>query len=214
MAKQRRTCPSAAVEAVVAAGSTSTIGTSSEAIRLSEGGKTRQAGPVGIYEQGMQALQRHEFEQAAGIFRALLEQYPEELELRERARLYLNVCARQTTPADQTPLTLEERVNHATLAINAGAYDEGLQKLQVIEGEAPDNDHAQYMLGVVHALRGDQGQAVHHLLRAIALNPENRLLARHDPDLDRVRRDERLRVALSTPTRRRGRRRRRPRSSR
>ena len=57
--------------------------------------------------------------------------------------------------------------------------------------EDPDNDHALYMLAVAHAQRGEHAEAIAHLERAIALNPENRALARRDPDLEPLREDER-----------------------
>ena len=67
--------------------------------------------------------------------------------------------------------------------------------------EDPDNDHALYMLAVAHAQRGEHAEAVAHLERAIALNPENRALARHDPDLEPLRDDEAFRAALEAAVR-------------
>ena len=52
---------------------------------------------VAIYERGVQALQKHDFAGAASFFRTVLERYPEERELLERARLYLRVCERETS---------------------------------------------------------------------------------------------------------------------
>jgi hypothetical protein len=49
-----------------------------------------------------------------------------------------------------------------------------------------------------------------HLRQAIALNPENRSLARQDPDLDALRDHESFRAILQTPSDN-GRRRSRPR---
>ena len=46
------------------------------------------------------------------------------------------------------------------------------------------------MLAVAHAQRGEHAAAIAHLERAIAVNPENRALARHDPDLDPLRGDD------------------------
>ena len=66
--------------------------------------------------------------------------------------------------------------------------------------EDPDNDHALYMLAVAHAQRGEHAEAVAHLERAIALNPENRALARRDPDLEPLRDDDAFRAALDAPT--------------
>ena len=65
--------------------------------------------------------------------------------------------------------------------------------------EDPDNDHALYMLAVAHAQRDEHAEAVAHLERAIALNPENRALARHDPDLEPLRDDDAFRAALEAP---------------
>jgi tetratricopeptide (TPR) repeat protein len=52
------------------------------------------------------------------------------------------------------------------------------------------------MLAVAHAQRGEHAEAMAHLERAIALNPENRALARRDPDLDPLHDDESFRGAI------------------
>lgn len=151
---------------------------------------------VALYERGVQALQRRDFRAAAGLFETVLRQYPEEKELHERVRLYLNICRREAEPHDAAPKTLEERLYAATLAINSGRYDEAIANLRLVRDEEPDNDHALYMLAVSHAQRAEPAEAVAHLERAIALNPENRALARNDPDLDPLRGNEAFRAAL------------------
>jgi tetratricopeptide (TPR) repeat protein len=153
-------------------------------------------------------LQRHDFTAATGLFESVLRQYPEEKELHERVRLYLNICQRQTTPKESAPQTQEERLYAATLAINGGRYDQALANLRLVRDEDPDNDHALYMLAVAHAQRGEPAEAIAHLERAIALNPENRALAKSDPDLEPLRGDDAFRTALDTPAGPRGDRRR------
>ena len=154
---------------------------------------------VALYERGLEALQRHDFTGAAALFESVLRQYPEEKELHERVRLYLNICQRQATPKEAAPQTLEERLYAATLAINGGRYDQALANLRLVRDEDPDNDHALYMLAVAHAQRGEPAEAIVHLERAIALNPENRALAKSDPDLEPLRGDNAFRTALDTP---------------
>jgi tetratricopeptide (TPR) repeat protein len=128
--------------------------------------------------------------------RTVLSTYPEERELHERARLYLNVCERHMTPRAQSPSTPEERVFAATLALNVGNYEEALDHLRAANAEAPEHDHALYMLAAVLTLRDQVEPAVPLLLRAIELNPDNRTLARHDPDLEPLRHYESVRAAL------------------
>ncbi len=153
---------------------------------------------VAMYERGLEALQRHDYSGAADLFDSVLRQYPEEKELHERVRLYLNICQRHATPREATPHTVQERLYAATLAINGGRYDEAITHLRLVRDEDPDNDHALYMLAVAHAQRGEHAEAVAHLERAIALNPDNRGLARTDPDLEPIRADESFRAALNT----------------
>src|SRR5581483_5856592 len=154
---------------------------------------------VALYERGLEALQRRAYQEAAALFESVLRQYPEEKELHERVRLYLNICQRQATPREASPQTVEERLYAATLAINGGRYDEAIAHLRLVRDEDPDNDHALYMLAVAHAQRDEPAEAVAHLERAISLNPENRGLARTDPDLDPLRDDDAFRAALEAP---------------
>ena len=151
---------------------------------------------VARYEQGLQALLRHEYGPAGEALRSVLADYPEEKELHERVRLYLNVCERQETPKEAAPRTAEERLYAATLALNAGAYDAAVRHLEAIRERDPENDHALYMLAVAYTLRGDTIQAAPLLQRAIELNRENRSLARQDPDLESLRRNEGIRALL------------------
>jgi tetratricopeptide (TPR) repeat protein len=159
---------------------------------------------VALYERGLEALQRHDYQAAGERFESVLRQYPEEKELHERVRLYLNICQRQATRQTPEPRTVEERLFASTIAINGGRYDEAISQLHLVRDEDPDNDHALYMLAVAHAQRGEPAEAVAHLERAIAVNSENRALARTDPDLDSLRGDEAFRAVLEAPAGSRG----------
>lgn len=153
---------------------------------------------VALYERGIEAIQRHDYQGATDLLESVLRQYPEERELHERVRLYLNICKRQAAPRDAAPKTIEERLYASTLAINTGRYDEALSHLRLVRDEDPDNDHALYMIAVAHAQRGEPTLAMAHLERAIALNPENRALARRDPDLEALADDETFRAAVDS----------------
>jgi tetratricopeptide (TPR) repeat protein len=155
---------------------------------------------VAVYERGVQALQRHDFDAAARFFRTVLDGYPDERELLERARLYLRVCERETSRQPTAPKTPAERVYAATVALNSGDHAGALGHLQRALGEDPESDHAHYIMAVALGMRGRVEEALDHLRRAIGLNPENRALARQDPDLDGIRGHASFRAALETPS--------------
>jgi tetratricopeptide (TPR) repeat protein len=204
MAKQQRASSrpgrSKSTDATVSAGSgVFEHGRPQRALTLPQGPSPRagHAEAVALYEEGMAALQTHEFSRASTLLRSVLSRYPDERELHDRVRLYLNVCERHMTPRAASPSTPEERVFAATLAVNAGNYKEAIEHLRSATAEAPDHDHALYMLASVLTLRDQVDEAVQLLLRAIDLNPDNRSLARHDPDLAALREFETVRLALA-----------------
>lgn len=151
---------------------------------------------VALYERGLQALQRRDFAAAADALRSVIQQYPDERELLERARLYLKVCERELEPREPSPKTADEWVYAATVALNSGNEALALQHLQRALGENPRHDHAHYMMAVAGLRRGNAADAIEHLRQAVRLNPENRSLARQDPDLDSLRDEPAFKQAI------------------
>src|SRR5205809_6954617 len=101
---------------------------------------------VAVYEKGLEALQRHDYQSALDLLQSVLRLYPEEKELHERVRLYLNICERHASPRAAAPQSVDERLYASTLAINGARYDEAISHLRPVRDEDPDNDHAVYML--------------------------------------------------------------------
>jgi tetratricopeptide (TPR) repeat protein len=154
---------------------------------------------VAMYERGLQALQRRDFAASADALRLVIERYPDERELLERARLYLKVCERELEPKEPAPKTANEWVYAGTVALNAGDEATALKHLQRAVAEDARHDHAHYMMAVISARRGDASGAVDHLRRAVSLNPENRSIARQDPELDSLRGDAVYKSIVDAP---------------
>jgi tetratricopeptide (TPR) repeat protein len=154
---------------------------------------------LAMYENGVRALQRHDYRGAATQFRTIMERYPEERELQERSHLYLRVCERETARQPATPQTPQERVYAATVALNAGDTSTALDHLTRALSDSPESDHAHYIMSVALASKGDAPRALEHLRRAITLNSENRALARQDPDLEPLRATEEFRDLTDAP---------------
>lgn len=154
---------------------------------------------VAMYERGLQALQRRDFAASAAALRNVIERYPDERELLERARLYLKVCERELEPKEPTPKTADEWVYAATVSQNSGDVASSLRHLQRALAEDPRHDHAHYMMAVASAQRREVGTALEHLRRAISFNPENRSRARQDADLDALRDEPAFRAVLDAP---------------
>ena len=152
-----------------------------------------------MYERGLQALQRRDFAASADALRTVIERYPDERELLERARLYLKVCERELEPKEPAPKTADEWVYAATVSLNQEDEANAVLHLQRALAVDARHDHAHYMMAVASTRRNDVNAALDHLRRAVALNPDNRSIARQDPELDPLREAPAFKAALDTP---------------
>ena len=134
------------------------------------------------------------------LLESVLRQYPEEKELHERVRLYLNICQRQATPtrnraADdrRTPVRGDARHQRRPATTRRSpicAWCATRTRTTTTRSTcSPSPTPSATSIA----------EAVAHLERAIALNPENRALARNDPDLEPLRDDDAFRAALESP---------------
>ena len=73
--------------------------------------------------------------------------------------------------------------------LNAGQLEQAaghFERALVLDGHS---DKAEYGLAAAHALRHDREKALLHLKRSIERNPENRIFAANDSDLESLRDD-------------------------
>ncbi len=154
--------------------------------------QARSARALRVYAAGVTAVQKRKFSIAAKALNEIIDDYPEERELLERAKLYLAVCDRELKPVVSEPTSLDERIYAATVSLNAGAIKTAIEHLNAVASEKPTDANVHYMLAVAHALSGDTGTSVTHLETAITLNPDNRLLARQEPDFENIRETDRF----------------------
>ena len=144
------------------------------------------AGPPGeaiaLFQRGMEALQRHAYNDASMAFNAVLMGFPAERGLLDRARVYLDLCARESSKRPANPRTIEERLTAATAALNNGDEMAAEELARSVLGDDPKHDLALYLLAAAYARRGATVEALEFLGKAIALSPEASAQARTDDD--------------------------------
>lgn len=137
------------------------------------------------YDRGVAALQRRKLDEAERHFLDLIQKYPEERELVDRARVYLAVCERQRAAA-RPVMEPEDLYYAAVLEKNRGNVDEAIEHLKRA-ARKNGGGKVDFLLACCYAQRGESGSALEHLRRAIDEDQRNRILARHDRDFDPVR---------------------------
>lgn len=154
---------------------------------------------IELFEKGMKALGKRDYERARDHFDALIESHPEERDLLERARQYHALCARalDKRPAFR-PKGFEDLLNYGVYLHNRGEFQDALKYLHQAAEIHPKNEHVLYCTAAAAARAGDTETAMKALRGAIGANSANRAQARRDSDFDPLREDEAF-VALVHP---------------
>jgi len=138
------------------------------------------------FDRGVASLQKKKVEEAEKHFLELIQKYPEEKELADRARVYLAVCERQkqgSAPALSEP---EDFYYAAVVAKNRGEVEAAIEHLKHA-AKKNGGGKVDFLLACCYAQNGERETALEHLRRAIQEDRSNRILARHDSDFDPVR---------------------------
>jgi tetratricopeptide (TPR) repeat protein len=146
---------------------------------------------IDSFEKAMKAMGKHDYERAREHFDALMEGFPEERDLLERARSYRAVCERalEKRPAFR-PKTFDEMLHHGVYLHNRGEYEEALKFMRQAAEIHPRNEHVLYCMAATAARAGDSATALKSLRQAVTAGSANRAQARQDPDFDALRDDE------------------------
>jgi tetratricopeptide (TPR) repeat protein len=168
-------------------------------VKKASAGERKTSQALELFERGVKALGKKDYEKALEVFDSLISSHPDERDLLERARAYRAACERasEKRPAFR-PKTFDELLHYGVFLHNRGEYPEALRHLQQAVEMHPKNEHAQYCLAASASRAGDPTAALKALRSAIIASAANRAQARGDSDFDPIREHEEF-VALVYP---------------
>ena len=147
-------------------------------------------------ERKAELLQSQQFSKAADLFNAgkfgMAKRVLKRVQtgpnsaLGHRARVYLEICRKKAARKRPILVTVDDFYNHAVLLFNDGDYNAAVRVLN--RGLRKDSTaaHLHYVKAVAKVLAGQRTGALIPLKKAIALDPEIRIRALLDPDLQSV----------------------------
>ncbi|MCZ6695880.1 MAG: tetratricopeptide repeat protein [Acidobacteria bacterium] len=142
------------------------------------------------FERGVNLLHKRNYSDALVRFQLIMDQYPDEKELTDRTRCYIRICRSMLDSKGSQPKKPEEFFYHGVMKANEADFDAAVGFLDRALQASPKDEKIYYVLASTLALKGDSGEAVKHLQKAIDLNATNRIFARNDPDFEQLRDNE------------------------
>ena len=139
------------------------------------------------YERGVTLLQKHSFREALEVFESVIEKFPDESEIIDRARQYASICRERVEPRTPRPSSADDHFHLGVFYLNRGETESAVKEFERALQKDPTNDKVHYGIASAFAIGGDKTQAVKALAESVRLNEKNRVYAQNDSDFDRVR---------------------------
>jgi tetratricopeptide (TPR) repeat protein len=129
------------------------------------------------YGKALEHFQKRHFKEAETALSELRKKYPDEIELKERADVYLKICQdRNRKP--RSAGSAEDYYLEGVMRLNEKRYPEAVALLEkALSKDDPAPDRIYYVIACAHAEAGDVGKAVDNLKKAIELNEDDRKFA-------------------------------------
>lgn len=135
------------------------------------------------FEQGLDLLYKKKWAAADKIFAGIVAQQPGTTQA-ERARRFRDVCANRLADSDDSG----DSYLNAVYLKNTGDFEAAMEYCNRGGLKGRDERYA-YLAASLQVLQENFDEGAKHLIRAIELNPANRVHAAHDSDFIGLRSD-------------------------
>jgi tetratricopeptide (TPR) repeat protein len=153
------------------------------------------------FERAHKEFVRGRFAESRNQFRILLDKYSQVSEVAARARTYLAISESRLRTESMLPKDADSLYDRGVIELNRGEYVAAQEMFERALKREPEAAHIHYGLAATRARLGSIDLALESLQRAVDLQPNLRLRAQHDHDLNPLRNDPDFdRLIFSNPS--------------
>jgi tetratricopeptide (TPR) repeat protein len=153
------------------------------------------------FERAHKEFARGRFAEARNQFRLLVDKYSQVAEVAARARTYLAIAESRLRTESILPRDADSLYDRGVIELNRGEYVAAQEMFERALKREPEAAHIHYGLAATRARLGSIDLALESLQRALDLQPNLRVRAQHDHDLNPLRNDPDFdRLIFSNPS--------------
>ena len=153
------------------------------------------------FERAHKEFARGRFAEARNQFRILVDKYSQVAEVAARARTYLAIAESRLRTESILPRDADSLYDRGVIELNRGEYVAAQEMFERALKREPEAAHIHYGLAATRARLGSIDLALESLQRALNLQPNLRVRAQHDHDLNPLRNDPDFdRLIFSSPS--------------
>ena len=153
------------------------------------------------FERAHKEFTRGRFAEARNQFRILVDKYSQVSEVAARARTYLAIAESRLRTESILPRDADSLYDRGVIELNRGEYVAAQEMFERALKREPEAAHIHYGLAATRARLGSIDLALESLQKALNLQPNLRVRAQHDHDLNPLRNDPDFdRLIFSNPS--------------
>jgi tetratricopeptide (TPR) repeat protein len=141
------------------------------------------------FASAMKLFQKRELAKAKDLFKGIIDAFPNESEIVDSARTYMQICERGLHPQLPRLKDADDYYNHGVVLMNQGGLEEASRMFERALAAEPGSEKILYTQAAAFALSGRREESLAVLRRAIAASHANRARAANDADFDFLRED-------------------------
>lgn len=148
-----------------------------------------EAAALSAFESAHKEFTRGRFAEARNQFRVLVDKYPTVSEVAARARTYLAISESRLRTELTPPRDADSLYDRGVIELNRGEYVAAQELFERALKRDPEAAHIHYGLAASRARLGAIDTALKSLRRALDIQPNLRIRAQRDMDLNSLRSD-------------------------
>jgi tetratricopeptide (TPR) repeat protein len=148
-----------------------------------------ESAALAAFERAHKEFVRGRFAEARNQFRMLLDKFSQVSEVAARARTYLAIAESRLRTESMLPRDADSLYDRGVIELNRGEYVAAQEMFERALKREPEAAHIHYGLAATRARLGSIDLALESLQRALDLQPNLRVRAQHDHDLNPLRND-------------------------
>jgi tetratricopeptide (TPR) repeat protein len=153
---------------------------------------------VDAYGQAVKAFRKGDCVKATELFKTFLEKHNTELELVDRAKMYLSLCENRQMKETISLKTFEDYYEYAMYKHNRGDYDETLKLLEKAKAIKPKEGNIPYLKALTYYLMKDTKNCLLNLKDAIQKDKLFGILAQNEPGFEPLWEEKKFKAIINT----------------
>ncbi len=151
---------------------------------------------IAAYGQGMDAFHKKDYAKALEALTTIIEKYPEEKELIDRANAYITICNKRLNPEKIGLDSFDDYYRNGVYHLNQGDFKKATEMFLKAHEKEPKAGKVLYYLANTHCHMKNVEQCLKYLKKAVELDASIAVLAQNEPDFIELRKDDKFAAAI------------------